>query len=503
MPGSDTGAVYADFMTDVSPSLVIVLAAGEGTRMKSSRAKVLHPILGTPLLGHVLREVGGLHPAETVVVIGHQRERVAEYLAADFPDVRSAIQDAQLGTGHAVRCALTALAEQGVELSAGPVVVTAGDTPLLTTETLAALLAEHQRTGAKATVLSAELADPTGYGRIVRDSDGSVIGIVEHKDADKAQLALREINSGVFAFDAATLNDALGRLNTDNSQGEEYLTDVLGIVHNDGGRVSAWIAADAEDVHGINDRVQLAAAAAVLRDRINAALMRSGVTIVDPATAWIAPGVRVGRDAVVERNTSIGPGSEVGEGAVVGPDTTLLATYVGAGASVIRSHCDHAVIGDSATVGPFTFLRPGAELGEAAKAGAYVEIKNASVGEAAKVPHLSYVGDAEIGPRSNIGAATVFVNYDGVHKHRTTVGADARVGSDSMLVAPVSVGDGAYTGAGSVITEDVPAGALALGRARQRNIEGWVQRVRPGSPAALSAAAAAETSGPVAAAEGE
>jgi bifunctional UDP-N-acetylglucosamine pyrophosphorylase/glucosamine-1-phosphate N-acetyltransferase len=482
-------------MTDVSCSLVIVLAAGEGTRMKSSLAKVLHPILGTPLLGHVLREVGGLCPLETVVVIGHQRERVAEYLESDFAGVRSAIQDAQLGTGHAVRCALAALADQGVELSAGPVVVTAGDTPLLTTDTLAALLDEHVRTGAKATVLSAELADPTGYGRIVRDSDGSVIGIVEHKDANATQLAVREINSGVYAFEAETLTDALGRLNTNNSQGEEYLTDVLGIVHNDGGRVSASIAAAAEDVHGINDRVQLAAAAVILRDRTNETLMRSGVTIVDPLTTWIAPGVAIGRDTVVERNTLIGPRSEVGEGAVVGPDTTLLGTFVGAGASVVRSHCDRAVIGDSATVGPFTFLRPDTQLGKGAKAGAYVEIKNASVGDGAKVPHLSYVGDAEIGPRSNIGAATVFVNYDGVHKHRTTVGADARVGSDSMLVAPVTVGDGAYTGAGSVITEDVPPGALALGRARQRNIEGWVERVRPGSDSAESAAAAAKSVG--------
>lgn len=460
--------------------------------MKSSLAKVLHPVLGTPLLGHVLREAGQLDPVETVVVIGHQRERVAEYLAADYPQVRTAVQNAQLGTGHAVRCALEALGEQGVVLTDGPIVVTAGDTPLLTAETLEALLVEHVATEARATVLSAELADPTGYGRIVRAADGSVIGIVEHKDANEEQLALHEINSGVFAFDGPTLLAALERLDTNNSQGEEYLTDVLGIVHNDGGRVSASIAGDPEDVHGINDRVQLAAAAAVMRDRVNAHLMRSGVSIVDPATAWIAPDVAVGRDAVVERNTWIGPGSAVGERSVVGPDTTLLMSRVGADASVVRSHCDRAEVGDGASAGPFTYLRPGARLESASRAGAYVEIKNATVGEQSKVPHLSYVGDADIGPRSNIGAATVFVNYDGVHKHRTEVGADVRVGSDSMLVAPVSIGDGAYTGAGSVITEDVPAGALALGRARQRNIEGWVERVRPGTPAAQAAAEAAE-----------
>ncbi|MCB9412158.1 MAG: bifunctional UDP-N-acetylglucosamine diphosphorylase/glucosamine-1-phosphate N-acetyltransferase GlmU [Actinobacteria bacterium] len=477
-------------MADLSPSLVIVLAAGEGTRMKSKLAKVLHPILGTPLLGHVLGQVAGLRPEQTVVVVGHQRERVTEYLQADFPQVATAIQDAQLGTGHAVRCALQELTDEGIELGSGPVVVTAGDTPLLTAETLAALLRVHHDTGAKATVLSAEIDDPTGYGRIVRAGDGSVIGIVEHKDATDEQRSLREINSGVYAFDGPTLVDALVRIDTNNSQGEEYLTDVLGIVHNDGGRVSASVADDPEDVHGINDRVQLAAAATVLRDRTNQALMRSGVTIVDPATTWIAPGVEIGQDAVVERNTSIGPGCAVGADAVVGPDTTLMHTRVAAGASVIRSHCDRADIGAGAMVGPFTFLRPGTRLGSESRAGAYVEIKNAVVGDSSKVPHLSYVGDAEIGPRSNIGAATVFVNYDGVDKHRTEVGADVRVGSDSMLVAPVTIGDGAYTGAGSVITEDVPAGALALGRARQRNIEGWVERVRPETPAARAAAAA-------------
>jgi bifunctional UDP-N-acetylglucosamine pyrophosphorylase/glucosamine-1-phosphate N-acetyltransferase len=247
------------------------------------------------------------------------------------------------------------------------------------------------------------------------------------------------------------------------------------------------VAPDPEDVHGINDRVQLAAAARVMATRVNEAHMRAGVSIVDPATTWIAPDARVGRDAVIERNSWVGPGSTVGDGAVIGPDTTLIATGVGPGTTVLRSHCDHAVIGAGATVGPFTYLRPGTDLGDKAKAGAYVEIKNATVGDGAKVPHLSYVGDADIGTGTNIGAATVFVNYDGVHKHRTVVGDDVRIGSDTMLVAPVTIGDGAYTGAGSVITEDVPPGTLALGRARQRNIDGWVERVRPGSPAAEAA----------------
>jgi bifunctional UDP-N-acetylglucosamine pyrophosphorylase / glucosamine-1-phosphate N-acetyltransferase len=314
---------------------------------------------------------------------------------------------------------------------------------------------------------------------------------VEHKDATDEQRAVREINSGVFAFDAAALASALARVSTDNSQGEEYLTDVLGILHRDGERVSALVAADPADVHGINDRVQLAACARVMADRVNESLMRSGVSMTDPSTTWIAPDASVGRDAMIERNCWIGPGSAVGEGAVIGPDTTLLATQVGPGATVLRSHCERAVIGAEATVGPFTFLRPGAELGEESKAGAYVEIKNAKVGAGSKVPHLSYVGDAEIGTGTNIGAATVFVNYDGVHKHRTVVGDDVRVGSDTMLVAPLTIGDGAYTAAGSVITEDVPAGSLGLGRARQRNIDGWVERVRPGSAAAEAAHRAA------------
>jgi len=472
------------------PALVVVLAAGEGTRMKSDTAKVLHPVLGTPLLGHVLREVTALDPARSVVVVGHQRERVSAYVAQAYPQVYTAVQAQQNGTGHAVRCALEQLAAQDVSVPPGPIIVTAGDTPLLTSATLASLLETHEATGAKATVLTARVADPAGYGRILRDPDGAVVGIVETKDATPDQRRIDEINSGVFAFDSAVLADALGRLTTDNSQGEEYLTDVLGILHADGLRVSACIAEDPQDVLGINDRVQLAQAARVMAGRVNEALMRAGVTIVDPATAWIAPDATVGRDAVIERNTSVGPGCTVAARAVVGPDTTLVQCEVGEGASVLRSHCESAIIGPGATVGPFTFLRPGADLAQGAKAGAFVEIKNAQVGAGSKVPHLSYVGDAAIGEGTNIGAATVFVNYDGVNKHRTVIGDAVRIGSDTMLVAPVNVGDGAYTGAGSVITEDVPPGALALGRARQRNLDGWVAGARPGSASAEAAASA-------------
>ncbi|HQZ85843.1 MAG TPA: bifunctional UDP-N-acetylglucosamine diphosphorylase/glucosamine-1-phosphate N-acetyltransferase GlmU [Actinomycetota bacterium] len=482
-------------MSTPTPSLVIILAAGEGTRMKSATPKVLHEVLGIPLLGHVLRAVSGLGPEHVLVVVGHQRLRVQGYLAEAAPGARTAVQETQNGTGHAVRCALAELAAQAVQPGSGPVVVVAADTPLLGTETLASMVAEHVDTGAAATVLSAVAEDPAGYGRIVRAVDGSVLGIVEHKDASAEELAIAEINSGMYCFDAGSLSSALGQLSTDNSQGEEYLTDVLGILRSEGKRVSACIAADPDEIHGINDRVQLAQAGRLMADRINTALMKSGVTILDPATTWIGPDVAVGRDAVIERNCSLLAGSTVGEAALIGPDTTLIDCDVAAGARVVRSHCESAQIGPDATVGPFTYLRPGSRLRAGAKAGAYVEIKNSIVGEGSKVPHLSYVGDAEIGSGSNIGAATVFVNYDGVAKHRTMVGDDVRVGSDSMLVAPVTIGDGAYTAAGSVITEDVPAGALALGRARQRNIDGWVGRRRPDTASARSAAGAGADAG--------
>jgi len=462
-----------------APSLVVVLAAGEGSRMKSSTPKVLHEVLGTPLLGHVLREVADLNAERVVVVVGHQRERVAAFLAEEHPQCLVAVQDEQLGTGHAVRCALSALPGATADVGSGPVVVTAGDTPLLTSATLLGLLSEHQRAEAAATVLSARLPDPTGYGRIVRDDTGAVLGIVEHKDASERELLIDEINSGVYAFAATALVGALQQVTTDNAQGEEYLTDVLGILRAQGDAVAGYIAADAEDVHGINDRVQLAAAERIMATRVNNAWMRAGVAIKDPDTTWIAPEAQLSPDATIERNTSILGASVIDSGAVVGPDTTLIACTVGAAAQVVRTHAEHSEIGPEATVGPFTYLRPGTKLGAQAKAGAYVEMKNAHVGDGSKVPHLSYVGDAEIGPGTNIGAATVFVNYDGERKHRTVVGANVRVGSDSMLVAPVVIGDGAYTAAGSVITDDVPPGSLALARSRQRNIEGWAARKRP------------------------
>ncbi|MFN8167574.1 MAG: bifunctional UDP-N-acetylglucosamine diphosphorylase/glucosamine-1-phosphate N-acetyltransferase GlmU [Candidatus Nanopelagicales bacterium] len=473
------------------PSAVVVLAAGVGTRMVSATPKVLHEVGGRSLVGHVLAAASALAPEHLVVVVGHGRELVEAHLAQVAPEAVVVVQEQQNGTGHAVRVALDGLAAAGIVLGDGPLLVVAGDTPLLTADTLAALVATHVDAAATSTVLTAELDDPTGYGRVLRDpATGRVVAIVEQKDADEAQRAVREINSGVYAFDVAALVDSLGRLTTDNAQGEEYLTDVVGLQVAAGLPVAAVVAGDAVEILGINDRVQLAAARALLRDRVNLGWMRAGVTIVDPATTWIDADVVLEPDCVIERNTGLHGATAVATGAVVGPDTTLVDVVVGEGASVVRTQAAGAEIGAGATVGPFTFVRPGTRLAPRAKLGAYVEAKNAVVGAGSKVPHLSYVGDVEIGEGSNIGAATVVVNYDGVDKHRTTIGDHVRVGSDTMLVAPVTIGDGAYTAAGSVITDDVPPGAMAVGRARQRNVEGWVARKRPGSPAALAAEAA-------------
>ncbi len=482
--------IREDTLTVTRPSVVVVLAAGEGTRMRSATPKVLHALAGRSLLGHVVEAASALEPHHLVVVVGHGRGAVEEHLAEIAPWALTVVQSEQNGTGHAVRIALADLAERGVETSSGPVVVLTGDTPLLTGTTLVTLVADHTTAGAAATVLTARVADPAGYGRIVRAADGALERIVEEKDADDDERAIDEINSGMYAFAPDRLAASLGRLTTDNAQGEEYLTDVVGLLRADGDAVAASVCVDADEILGVNDRVQLAQAGAILRDRINARWMRAGVTIVDSASTWLDVDVEIAADVVVRPQVTLRGPTSVATGAVVGPGTTLTSCEVGSGAEVIHTWAELAVIGDDARVGPFTFLRPGTVLGAGSRAGAYVEIKNASVGDGAKVPHLSYVGDAEIGPGTNIGAATIFVNYDGVAKHRTVVGAHARVGSDTMLVAPVTVGDGAYTAAGSVVTEDVPPGAIAIGRARQRNIEGWVERSRPGTAAAAAAAAA-------------
>ncbi|MGW3725792.1 bifunctional UDP-N-acetylglucosamine diphosphorylase/glucosamine-1-phosphate N-acetyltransferase GlmU [Streptomyces sp. NPDC000851] len=478
-------------MSAIRPAAVVVLAAGEGTRMKSATPKVLHEICGRSLVGHVLAAAGELAPENLVVVVGHAREKVTEHLAKVAPDVRTAVQAEQNGTGHAVRMGLEELG--GVV--DGTVVVVCGDTPLLTGETLRQLATTHEADGNAVTVLTAEVPDATGYGRIVRDDvSGAVTAIVEHKDATDAQRAIREINSGVFAFDGQLLADALGKVRTDNSQGEEYLTDVLGILREAGHRVGASVAGDHREIAGINNRVQLAEARRILNDRLLTRAMLGGVTVVDPATTWIDVTVTFEQDAVVHPGTQLLGSTHLGEGAVVGPNSRLRDTRVDAGARVDNTVADGAQVGPNASVGPYAYLRPGTRLGAKGKIGTYVETKNASIGEGTKVPHLSYVGDATIGEYTNIGAASVFVNYDGESKHHTTVGSHCKTGADNMIVAPVTVGDGAYTAAGSVITKDVPPGSLAVARGQQRNIEGWVARKRPGSASAKAAEVASRKS---------
>ncbi|AUG79358.1 bifunctional N-acetylglucosamine-1-phosphate uridyltransferase/glucosamine-1-phosphate acetyltransferase [Kitasatospora sp. MMS16-BH015] len=477
-------------MSANNPAAVIVLAAGGGTRMKSKRLpKVLHEVCGRSLVGHAVAAAQELAPEHLVVVVGHLREQVEAHLAAHYQGVRTAEQTEQNGTGHAVRTALAQLAADGVELD-GTVVITTGDAPLLTGATLAALTAAHAEQGNGVTVLTAVVPEPFGYGRILRDEQGAVAAIVEEKDATEAQRAVAEINSGVFAFDAKLLAEALGRITTDNSQGEEYLTDTLGILRTAGHRVGAVAAADHRDIAGINDRVQLAEARRMLNTRLVERAMREGVTIVDPATTWLDVQVSYEPDAVVHPGTQLRGTTHLGEGCEVGPSSTLTDTVVGADAKVSYTTADRAEIGEAASVGPYAYLRPGAKLARKAKVGTYVEIKNSELGEGAKVPHLSYIGDATIGEGTNIGAASVTVNYDGQHKHRTTIGAHCRTGSDNMFIAPVTVGDGAYTAAGSVIISDVPAGSLGVARAQQRNVAGWVARKRPGTDAARAAEAA-------------
>jgi bifunctional UDP-N-acetylglucosamine pyrophosphorylase/glucosamine-1-phosphate N-acetyltransferase len=455
--------------------------------MKSATPKVLHEICGRSLVGHVLAAARELNPENLVVVVGHAREKVAAHLAEIDPHVRTAVQAQQNGTGHAVRMGLE---ELGGSVD-GTVVVVCGDTPLLTGETLRQLAATHDADGNAVTVLTAEVPDATGYGRMVRDgTSGAVTAIVEHKDASESQRAIREINSGVFAFDGQLLADALKKVRTDNSQGEEYLTDVLGILREAGHRVGACVAGDHREIAGINNRVQLSEAGRILNDRLLTAAMLAGVTVIDPATTWVDVTVTFEQDAVVHPGTQLHGSTHLGAGAEVGPNSRLIDTRVGAGARVDNTVADGAEVGPAATVGPYAYLRPGTRLGAKGKIGTYVETKNASIGEGTKIPHLSYVGDATIGEYTNIGAASVFVNYDGQDKHHTTVGSHCRTGSDNMFVAPVTVGDGAYTAAGSVITKDVPPGSLAVARGQQRNIEGWVARKRPGSPAARAAEAA-------------
>ena len=470
--------------------LTIILAAGEGTRMKSKTPKVLHEIAGRPIIDHVLNAIASLATKEVRVVIGASRELVQGHINAGFPHIAFVAQEQRNGTGHAVQLAL----ENAPHI--GTVLVLAGDTPLLTSVTLQEFFDAHVGLNADASVLTAYSPDPFGYGRIVRDDEGNLAKIVEERDADPLEKEIDEINTGVYLFDIAALRTALAGLKTGNSQGELYLTDVIELMKAANESVIAIRSNDYTETLGINDRSQLAECAAIMRDRINGSHMRNGVTIVDPTTTWIDVDVAIESDVTIHPGCALLGATKIASGAVIGPRTTLENSTVGPDASVIESRVAGSSIAAQATVGPFSFIRPGTVLADGSKVGAYVEVKNSTIGAGSKVPHLSYVGDATIGSGTNIGAAAIFVNYDGVDKHQTVIGNDVRIGSDTMLVAPVTVGDGAYTAAGSVITDDVPAGSIGVARAKQRNVLGWVLRKRAGTKSAESARKAGAADGP-------
>lgn len=473
----------------INPAAVIVLAAGAGTRMKSRLPKILHPIGGTSMVGHALAAAKGLDPQRLAVVVRFERDQVAAHIANLDAEALIVDQDEIPGTGRAVQVALDALdAENQVD---GTVVVTYGDVPLLTTELLAELTAAHANDGNAVTVLTAVLDDAAGYGRILRAEDGTVLGIREHKDANDAERAINEINSGIYAFDAAVLRNALKNVTTDNNQGEMYLTDVLGLARNEGGRVAAVVTTDRWQVEGANDRVQLAALGKEHNRRIVESWMRRGVSVIDPDTTWIDSTVVLDEDVTILPGTQLHGLTTVARDAVVGPDTTLTDVQIAEGAEVTRTQGSGAIIGAGAHVGPFTYLRPGTVLGADGKIGAFYETKNVTIGRGSKLSHLGYAGDAEIGEDTNIGCGNITANFDGVNKHRTKIGSGVRTGSNTVFVAPVTVGDGAFTGAGAIVRKDVPAGALTLTVAPQRNAEGWTEANRPGS---ISADAAAKSS---------
>ncbi len=476
--------------TPTAPS-VIVLAAGAGTRMKSKTPKVLHPIGGASLVGHALNAAYGLQPRAVAAVVRHERDLVAGHIESVNPQTIIVDQDAVPGTGRAVQQGLEHLdAEEPVS---GTVVVTYGDVPLLSAATLKELVHHHEEGRNAVTVLTALLEDPAGYGRVLRAEDGSVLAIREHKDATEEERSVREVNSGIYAFDASVLRSSLREVTSENAQGEMYLTDVVEIARGHGGRVAAFVIEDRWQVEGANDRVQLAALARELNRRMTERWMRAGVTIMDPETTWIDVTVELAEDVTLLPGTQLYGTTVVHEDAVIGPDSTLTDVVVGTGAHVVRTQGTGARIGDGATVGPFTYLRPGTDLGADGKIGAFYETKNVRIGKGSKLSHLGYAGDAEIGEYSNIGCGNITANYDGVNKHRTVIGSHVRTGSNTVFAAPVTIGDGAYTGAGAVVRKDVPAGALALSIAPQRNAEGWTLQKRAGTAAADAAAAATET----------
>ena len=451
-------------------SAAIILAAGEGTRMRSATPKVLHTFAGKTFLNRVMDSVRALEPSTLAVVVHFQAERVAEAARSYDESVTIVDQDDIPGTGRAVQCAMAQLGTLGT--LTGPVLIAASDMPLLDATTLRRLVEFHNESGNGTTVLTTVLDDPTGYGRIIRDREGNVLRIVEQKDANRSELAVQEVNTSVYVFDAELLARAIADLKSNNAQGEFYLTDALETARS-AGKVGAFTAPDPLSVEGVNDRVQLAALAKAHNRRVCEAWMHEGVTILDPDTTWIEDDVRIGRDATILPGTFLQGHTVIGEEAVVGPYTTLIDATVDAQAVVERSRVQESHIGRATNIGPWTYLRQGNEFGEEAKAGAFVEMKKAHIGNGTKVPHLSYVGDATLGDHTNIGGGTITANYDGVHKNRTVVGSGCHIGAGNLFVAPVEVGDDVTSGAGSVIRHAVPDDTMVYSENTQHNVEGW------------------------------
>ena len=450
---------------------ILILAAGKGTRMKSALPKVLHEAVFHPILSYVLRAAKEVGADDVCTVVGHGAEEVKAVFEGQTSFV---LQREQKGTGHAVREGLVAF--EGHE--EGTVLVLCGDTPLLKGETLKELCAYHEAQGSVVTVMTASLDDPFGYGRIIRNEEGALLRIVEQRDASEEERAVKEINSGVYCFDLAFLRNAVAQLQADNDQGELYLTDTIAIANKEGRKACAFEIGDFEEVQGINDRVQLAAAAKVLRRRKAEELMRSGVTLVDPDSVVIDPLAEIGEDTIIEPFTVIKGHTVIGKNCVVGPDAELRDAVLGDNVTFWRSVATEAKVGDFGNIGPFAYLRPKTELSDHVKVGDFVEIKNSTIGSGSKLPHLTYIGDSDVGSRCNIACGTITCNYDGFNKTRSTIGDNVFVGCNVNLVSPVTVEDGAYIAAGSTITRDVPPDALAVARERQSIKEGWAEDFR-------------------------
>lgn len=450
--------------------MAIVLAAGQGKRMKSKLYKVLHPVCGKPMVGHVLDATSEAGCARTVVVVGHGAEAVQGYVGGRAECV---LQAQQLGTGHAVM-----QAEQAIGAEEGTTIVIYGDTPLVTPATISAMLEAHEAAGAAATMLTAVFENPTGLGRIIRNEAGHVQRIVEEKDCTAEERAVKEINAGTYCFDNRKLFAALAQVKNDNAQGEYYLTDVISIMRDAGETILAHLTQDPAEAIGVNDRVALSEAEAVMRARINRRHLLNGVTFIDPAAAYIEADVTIGADTVIYPGTVLRGRTSIGEDCIIGPQADIVDSTIGAGTAVKHSTLQDAVVGGACSVGPYANLRPGSKLGDGCKIGDFVELKNASLGDGTKVSHLSYVGDAVVGKDVNIGCGAITVNYDGYNKFITEIGDGAFIGSNTNLIAPVKIGDGAYVVAGSTITHDVASNDLAIARERQVNKEGYAERIR-------------------------